>query len=270
MHNCLIFPTFLQITEAEQFLFNGKRGLAILVTCDYVGNDRYSRTLEATKTDADAMKETFEQLQYNVHQLKNKEATKDAIATLVRTTCSHLHCYRGASKNADGREKVIIFAFSGCGSDKDNIDFIDGNDGEYLSLKEDVVIPLASHPEVFEIPKLFFIDASRYNDGPHTNKRNHPGVRNYMVESFAEMEGNYRIDYATIPDHSAYITSRESKWIPVLARELRKEEDDKSLQNIAAEVKRTVYNNTVYYKQQSESLDRLNTGPLRLHGKKSP
>lgn len=259
MHDCLIIPKFLPIT-AEQFLFNGKRGMAILVTCDYVGSS-YSKTLEATATDADEMKKTFEQLQYNVHQLKNKEATKDAITTLVKKTSSHLYDYKGPL--ADVSEKVIVFAFSGCGTDKDNIDFIDANDGEYISLKEDVIIPLVSHPEVFEMPKLFFIDASRHNDGPR------PPLMDYMVESFAEMEGNYRIDYAAIPNHDAYITSRESKWIPVLARELRKEEQ--SLQNIAAIVKCTVYENTKdsVHKQQSESLDRLNTGPLRLHSNKS-
>lgn len=264
---CLIHPAFLPIT-AERFLFDGKRGLAILVTCDYVGSPY--RSLEATATDAYEMKKTFEQLQYNVYQLKNKEATKDAITALVKRTCVNLKLYKGASQNADGSEKVIVFAFSGFGSETKDIDLIDANDGEYLSLKEDVVIPLASHPEVFEIPKLFFIDASRHNDGPHPHNRIHPHVMNYMVTSFAEMEGNYRIDYATIPDHNAYITSRESKWIPVLAQELRKEEDDKSLQNIAARVKRIVYENTKYseHKQQSESLDRLNTGPLRLHGKK--
>ena len=43
---------------------------------------------------------------------------------------------------------------------------------------------------------------------------------------------NYRIDYATIPDHEPCAGRFESKWMPVLARKLR--ETDDTLQNIAA------------------------------------
>ena len=57
-------------------------------------------------------------------------------------------------------------------------------------------------------------------------------------------EGNFFIDYATIPDHVAY----DNQWMHLLAKEIRDSND--SLQNIAASVRAKVDE-----KQQCESVD---------------
>ena len=77
-------------------------------------------------------------------------------------------------------------------------------------------------------------------------------------KSFARVQANYRIDYATIPDHVAYAGEYGSKWMPLLARKLRKMDD--TLQNIAAVVRGEVFRKHV---QQCETVDRLH-GPLKL------
>ena len=226
-----------------------KRGLAILVTCDYEGTTGVS-SLSATNRDADEMKTTFEQFNYDIHQLKNGEATKCAVTTLLKQVSEYLGRYSGDITNKDGERKVIIFAFSGhgtsCGTSRDQIQ---ANDGELLNLMEEVRLPLVK--TAHKIPKLFFIDACRGSD--HLREKGYMGV-----------ETNFRVDFATIPDHKAYTGAYESRWMPVLARELRKRDD--TFSNIVDRVNEIVHKQDEHL-QQPESVSRLNVGLLKLYYK---
>ena len=213
-----------------------KRGLAILVTCDYEGTAH--RALRATNGDADEMDKTFRQFQYDIHPLKNGGAKEREITTLLEHASYYLSLYSGDTKNADGSRKVIVFAFSGHGTSSGwNDDQILSNDGTKIFLQEQIVLPLAKHPAVAEIPKLFFIDACR-------------GDKKFMTERLKKSDGtlltkalesrrdcavtNYRIEYATIPNYTADAGLYESTWMPVLARFLRTK--DMSLSSVVDEV----------------------------------
>ena len=231
------------------------RGLAILVTCDYRGR---GLQLPAANIDAKEMRKTFEKLGYDIHERRNKNATKYEIETLLEDIQNYLEHYRGNIKNQDGSEKVVAFAFSGHGGpddeeDKDSISLLT-YDGENLSLKGDIISNLIGIPRVFEIPRLFFIDASR-------GKKQ---LQQRTTDKAIEDEGNYRIDYSTIPDYEA--CSDGVKWMTELACKLR-DEKMQSLQNVAAIVKKSVQQGGGPLKQ-CESIDRLITGPLYLHPKR--
>ena len=86
---------------------------------------------------------------------------------------------------------------------------------------------------------------------------------------FVEDEGNYRFDYATTP---CYVSYCHPKWMVRFAEMLIEPvEGDDSLQNISAKVKHDIFEADKGEKehlQQCESVDRLNTGPLKLFSKK--
>ena len=213
------------------------RGIAILVTCDYSGKSHSE--LPATNADADEMKKTFEKLGYIICERRNENATKSNIIKLVEDLSTYLKEY--GTKNSDGSEKVIAFAFSGRGGpddqqDKDSMSLLT-YDQQNLSLKEDIMKPLISIPCVLEIPKLFFIYAS---------------CELHQRPMSIQNEANYRIDY-----------SDNVKWMAQLACELR-EDRMESLQDVAASVKNTVQGGGRPL-QQCGSIDYLITGPLYLH-----
>ena len=231
-----------------------KRGLAILVTCDYEGTG--IPPLSSTNGDADEMRKTFEQFDYDIHQLKNGAATEHAITALLKQASDYLSRYGGPRKNRDGEKKVIIFAFSGhgtsCGTSEDQIKT---NGGELLSLREQIMLPLVTHPEVREIPKLFFIDACRGSD--HLQKKK-------LDKGYLEVETNFRIDYATIPDHKAYAGTYVSFWMPVLASKLR--ETDAAFSSVIDDVNEEIHVQKETL-QQPEAVSRL-SGTLKLYYKK--
>ena len=237
-----------------EFKLESMRGIGILVTCDYRGySGKCGLQLPATSIDANEMRQTFEKLGYDIHERRNENVTKDEINTLLADLRTYLQQYKGKLTNQDGSEKVTAFAFSGKGGpdnnqDKDSISLLT-YDGENLSLKGNIMRNLIGIPRVFEIPKLFFIDASR-------------GLQQMTKKAAIEDEGNYRIDYSTIPDHVA--CSDGIKWMTELARKLHDEKlKRQSLQNVAAIVKKSVQEGGLL--QQCESIDRLITGPLYLH-----
>ena len=234
-----------------EFKLESMRGIAILVTCDY--RAKHGLELPATNADADEMRKTFKQLGYDIHERQNENATESEIINLLTALNKYLIAYGAKLKNSDGREKVIAFAFSGHGRpddevDKDSVSLLT-YDQKKLSLKRDIMKHVLGIQHVFEIPKLFFIDASR-------------GLQTQTIIRKAAIadEGNYRIDYSTIPDHVA--CSRGIKWMTELACKLRGEKMQ-SLQNVVAIVKKSVQEGG----EQCESIDRLTTGPLYLHPK---
>ena len=215
-----------------------KRGLAVLVTCNYEGMTK--ETLPTCDKDAEKMKAALEALEYDVCPLKNSDATEKNVTTLLHKISDYLHRYSGSDVNEDGRKKAIIFAFSGHG---ELGDCIVTHHGKNLDLK-DIVDQLLQSKKVYEIPKLFFIDACRGAKGGE--------------EVPAHLVGNYRIDYATSPDFVAYA---ESQWMQKLASKLK--DDDDSLQNLVSKVNQEVHHEQAAI-QQCWSHDRLNTGPLYL------
>ena len=216
-------------------------GLAILVTCDYWGTSNFT-SIAGLRKDAEEMKKTFHYLHYVIHQLHNP--TKADMQALLLEISDDLQKNPLEKKVAEN--KVIIFAFSGRGSSENSADKIYANDGEVLDLMDEIVFPLTKHAGVFYVPKLFFIDACR-------------GAQQLMYQ---HVEGNYCIEYSTIPCHNSYITrDHGSVWMPKFAQALR--ENDDSFQNIVAYVKRGVCKK-IGEKQQCESVNRLITGPLYL------
>ena len=166
---------------------------------------------------------------------------------------------------------MIMFAFSGHGTNEDELEQIFAYDGQTLDIKEEIVLPLTRHKAVADIPKLFFVDACRGEmslvskgaaRGGAADTTKSASDQQYFEKGVQHVEGNYRIDYATIPEHVSYANSAGSIWLPVLARALREEND--SFQNIADNIKKQVYQRLGTKKQQCESVNRLNTGALYL------
>ena len=249
----MFIADFLCIPEWN-FDLSEKRGIALLVTCDYDGTP-HIRTLEATNDDAFEMKETFEQFDYNIVQLQNKEVTEHAVLALVEQLSTYLKNYNGATVNegesrdvadSDKPVKAIVFAFSGHGTN-DNI--ILANDGDPIFLR-DVVKPLVDPacigPTSHLIPKLFFIDACQ---GTVPEAKGDTDVN--------DIRGNFNIEFATIHDHKTFTDS----WMPVLARELRRNND--TYQNVLAKAREKAHQR--YRLQQAQTQSELNIGTFKLY-----
>ena len=203
------------------------------------------------------MRKTFEQFQYDIHQLQNGAATAHNIVTLLNQASRYLSQYPGNKQNGDGSPKVIVFAFSGhgtsCGYDDDQIISYDNKN---IFLKEQIRLPLVRHTAVAAIPKLFFMDACRGS----ANLR-----QKTVQKGNTNVETNYRIDYATIPNHTSRAGPYESVWMPVLADLLRRE--DRELSVVVETVNARVCQGQAHDAlQQPESLNRLRLEkPLKLY-----
>ena len=235
----------------QQFDLREKRGLAIIISCDYRGTPDF-RPLLGTAKDAEEMRMTFQQFDYDVHQLKNEEATLSNIEEKLKQLGEYLRGYDGAAINHDGRKKAIVVTFSGHGS---NPNLLITNDGESLFLKD--VMELLVDPEMkiaFSIPKLFMIDACRGS-----------GELSTSDDGVGAVGGNYRLDFATLRDQKAGADDDESVWMPVLARDLRRQMfQDRSYQDLVADANRDVFNK---FGQQPQVQDQLTVGALKLYYK---
>ena len=242
-------------------------GLAILVSCDYTSGVDKLEPLPGTDVDAREMKETLDYLGYASHVLHNP--TKAQIQAKLQEVSEYLGSYEVAEE-----KKVVMFVFSGHGCNQGTTEKIYADDGGILDLKDEVVLPLTRHEGVYCIPKLFFIDAcrgretlSQLQEGDDASKALPATVTDkgsYVGKGVEHVAGNYRIDYATIPGHVSYAGNKGSMWLPKLARALR--EHDRSFQEIAAIVKQEVHNKLgEENRQQCETVDRLNCGPLDLY-----
>ena len=243
-----------------------KRGIAILVTCDY--KDKRGKELpeDAMKTCAETMRNTFDKLGYQIYEKYN--VTRNDITSLLQFVGENLREYKGKSKNDDGSEKVIVFAFSGHGgpaegegskySDSLAMETCNSDNVQCFYLKSDVMERICVE-NVQDIPTLFFINACRGTDTLYQK----PAARQGDIV----VEGNYRIDYSTISGHVAFA---EKEWVPQLARTLLTEKKN-SIQHVAAIVRKNIAekekerNTAIADRQISESRDRLVTGPLYLH-----
>ena len=238
----------------------------MLVTCNYVASKPKEQQLEATEKDAKEMIETFEQLDFDIHHLKNEDATGDNILDTLDNLNEYLkkdHVLELVSKQ---KKKAIIFAFSGHGMNENNVDTIHDNDGGPINVNKAVeqLAETTQDDRINYIPKLFFIDACRGHGRLHSKNSIHPTVMTYLANAFGSLEGNYRIDCSTITGYRSYASQKAdegSEWMPVLARQLR--EKHISVQDALAEVRKQIYMPNKQ-ERQCESLDRIETGPLYL------
>ena len=226
-----------------------KRGIAIIVNCDY--RDTWSlSTLLGTNKDAEEMETTSDVLGFHTITLRNP--AQSDIKTKIRKISSALPLLEEVNPDIF---RAIVFVFSGHGSDSDTIF---SQDGKELDLMTDIVHPLIGHRQIKHIPKLFFIDACRGNERLK---------QAYYSKGPIEKEANFRIDYATVPHHVSYLVGNQSVWLPTLAYELRTKND--SVQNIVATINKKVFDRGQRqgeeWAQQGETVDRLNVGPLYLH-----
>ena len=212
-----------------------KRGLAILVTCNYQG------TLPQTEGDAEKMKEMFEEFEYDVHSLINERATMSNIKHLMKRVEKYLSNYNGAAINHDGEKKVIIFAYSGHGVENQ----IRTNDGQLFNL-HDIVKPLVNHTLILvrPIPKLFFINACQGS---------------LKIEDDTSIKGNYCIAYATNESQSETAVGAKTSWMHLLAEKFRRRVD--TFQHVIAEVKAQI---AVDGHQQCRVINNLSTGVFKL------
>ena len=246
MANAMLYMSMQTVAIAgPTFCLDEKRGLAVLVTCDY--KDTSLDKLDTCNTDAQKMKDALLALDYDVHQLKNKEATKCKVELLLRNLSKYLNRYKGNHENGDGQKKAIIVAFAGHGRKGD---YIVTHDDKQLHVPNHIVNRLFKFesPKVRKIPKLFFIDACRGTKQPMPTRGD---------EVYQHLLGNCRVDYATSPEYVAY---DGCKWMQKLAEKL---ENDDSLQHLVSKVNEEVYRQADS-KQQCWTYDRLNTGPLYL------
>ena len=223
-----------------------------MVTCDYEGTE--TKPLPGTRVDAKEMDRTFMKLNYNIHKLMN--ASKSGIQSLFTKISDYLQNYEGSVE-----DKVIVFAFSGHGCNEDGSEQLLANDMGTLNFEDEILLPLARHEKVAKIPKLFFIDACRGTSELIAKGVVQGSMKGFSAKGVTHVEGNYRVDYATIPDHKAYSSDTGSLWMPELALTLREKDD--SLQNIMAIVNMKVFQKC--QKQVCESVDHLLIGPLYLH-----
>lgn len=206
----------------------------MLVTCNYMNKNSSAYTaLKVTKADAEEMKATFEQFDYDIKLLMNENATKCAVTALLEQLSDYLKDYSGDIWNDNGRRKVIICAFSGHGNERQIVT----NDCKPLLL-DTFMNPLVNVST--DIPKLFIMNV--YCERKLMN-----------VRCASSIDGNYRIDSAIIPDPKAS-GSNEISWMPKVARALRERDD--SYQKIMQRAN-----------QEIKPIDRLVTGPLLLHFK---
>ena len=63
-----------------QFKLEFMQGIAILVTCDYRGKHGLELSANA---DADEMRQIFKQLEYDIHERQNENATESDIINLL-------------------------------------------------------------------------------------------------------------------------------------------------------------------------------------------
>ena len=251
----------------ERFKLHEKRGLAILVTCDYASSAEIPTLTDVHKV-AEGMRKTFDQFEYDVHQYPDEKtqtnATKEELTKVLEDVSDYLRVYDGEGANPDGQEKVIVFAFAGHGTSNGFYDDeIQMNDGKKINLKLDVWRLLVKHPRVYEIPKLFFIDAFRGSEHLETDKCR-------VDKGFADKETNYRIDFATIENYVAYANPQKgqsvgSAWMPELAKQLVATDD--TFATVIENVNRTVYkqmDDGSLRLQQPESVDVLHTANLKL------
>lgn len=242
------------------------RGLAIIVTNDYIGNTGRLTELPMTHDDGREMEKTFKELKFVTHREKN--VTTPHHQSIIDAITQIKHPY------SNGYYKCIVYVFSGHGGEGDSLSL---QDCGRVNLVKDVIEKLC-HPRIAHIPKLFFIDACR--GGEHNPvhqgqssalhriartilKKIRPRRRPVQLNDnalIAALKGNFLIAYATTDMRVAPAMTGEGSWMQILARELR--ESGRSVQEVTAMARKTLLEEYIKEKQQRpqqpETVDRLN------------
>ena len=191
------------------------KGLAIIITNDYQNNLQLS-ALPGIHRDGEEMQKAFARLNIATHCECNITGSR------LREVVAEFREYFKSNHPPNYSEKYgcISFIFSGYGSEGDSLI---GQDGEEVSLHEEIVRPLLEERgldgKLGRTSRLFFIDACRGN-GKY--EPFHPPVS--LTSSQA---GNCMIAYATIPSFESWMDpeTEGSAWLQVVAQELGKGDD---------------------------------------------
>ena len=189
--------------------------------------------------DGEEMRKTFEDT-FKFACLWKKNLTALEITKLLECVgkCDYLPSYQ-----------CIAVAFSGHGGKGT----LKGNDGKFVSVKEDFLGPLqpGEMPNMRKVPKLFFIDACQGD------------YKMVFAKSKGEREdveeGQYIAMYATMRGYKAYT---HTKWMQKIAKKLR--DDNDSVPNIASKVAKEVTEEDPSPVQRPECRDTYSGGPVCL------
>ena len=149
----------------------------MLVASNYVKNEFQENHLKGAINDAKQMEKVLksETFNYQVELLLDSDARECMILALIDQLSDYLKDYDGEVK-----EKALVFAFAGHGGSGDIIFTDEGCSFGSLSL-EKVTTKLKDHPNLQQIPKLFFIDACQ---GKGEIMRNDILTPNYELGNF--------------------------------------------------------------------------------------
>ena len=186
------------------------RGLAVIITNDYMNGISNQRRLYGAIKDAEAMRETFKSLNFAIIDRRN--ATKVEMKSLIIAVADYDYY----------PQKYDCFAivFAGHGSGKP---MILSSDDEEVDLNEELITPLDSEP-LCGIPKLIFIDACRIN----VDDTDNPLI----------VKDDFLVAYSTRYGEAANEDKAGGIWMQKLAAELRSSQ--KSVPCIIAEVNKAV------------------------------
>ena len=191
---------------------NGEaRGLAVIITNDYMNGISNQRRLYGAIKDAEAIRKTFEHLNFAIIDRRN--ATKVEMKSLIIAVAEYEHYPK--------KYDCFAVVFAGHGSGKP---MILSSDDEEVDLNEELITPLDSEP-LRGIPKLIFIDACRIKIEGDTD--------NPLI-----VKDDFLVAYSTRYGEVANEDKAGGIWMQKLAAELRS--SHKSVPCIIAEVNKAV------------------------------
>lgn len=201
------------------------KGLAVIITNDYEANPLLS-ALPGIHRDGEEMQKAFSRLNIATHRECN--VTGHRLKDLV----AEFRDYFTSNHPPNYSEKYgcISFVFSGHGREEGYS--LVGQDGESVSLHEEIVKPLLEEGgmdgQLGRTSKLFFIDACCGN-GKY--EPFYPPVSTTYSEA-----DNCLMAYATVPSFESWMDPERGSgaWLPAVAEELGKGDD--SVRNVVSKV----------------------------------
>ncbi len=236
------------------------RGLAIIVTNDYIGH-KVLKPLEGTYFDGKNMHEAFLELGFAIHWEHN---INDQKFLKLIYEASNLD-YPKFKKY-----KYIVFVFSGHG---DLGDIVYLQDGSEVSIGEGIIKPFlpTSSPQIGKLQKLFFFDACRgkvesrpvavprgsqsrgkCDDSLKVDSRGGVSIDRIRVPE----EGGFLVAYSTMSNCLAWEERKGGAWLQKLAKEIRI--NTSSIEDVLTKVNSDMVHDQPERIQQPEKLSRLN------------
>ena len=185
------------------------RGLAVIISNDYMNGISNQRRLYGAIKDAEAIRKTFEHLNFAV--IVRSNATKVETRSLIIGVADYEHYPK--------KYDCFAVVFAGHGSGKP---MILSSDDEEVDLNEELLQPLDSQP-LRGIPKLIFIDACRIQ-GDEDRPLSVPD--------------DFLVAYSTRYGHESTENEEGGIWMQKLAAELKT--SSKSVPSIVTDVNKAV------------------------------